>query len=70
VPIPGVFSCRSDARHADSCRRSCGEVPERSNGAVSQTATAWGAHRNSGQQTTPTAKIIPQVQKFFIIDHS
>src|SRR5271167_529980 len=31
-----------------------------------------GAYRNSGQQTTPTAKIIPKVQKslFFIVDHS
>jgi hypothetical protein len=47
-------------------------VPERSNRAVTKTATARGAHRNSGQQTIPTAKIIADVQKsfFFIVVHS
>src|ERR1700720_2369339 len=37
VPITGLFSCRSSGAMLSRCPRSLGEVPERSNGAVSKT---------------------------------
>ena len=66
MPITGLFSCRSSGAMLSRCPRPLGEVPERSNGAVSKTVVPLTGDR--GFESLPLRQFTHNSLRYLICE--